>query len=96
MAFYGVATHLRGVAGAERDGNAQPGPGLGISCVISLDVKAIGLQVRHPVLAAAAAWVFPDFDRTPGLRRQMRGQPGRCQGGHGMHNHSSLHHQISF
>ena len=63
-----------------------------VAAVMHADLKAVGLQVADPVLAAAAVRVFPDLHFWPGLRHQVRRQ-GRSasEAGEGLQKKSSVH-----
>mmetsp|Transcript_60025 Transcript_60025/g.142041 ORF Transcript_60025/g.142041 Transcript_60025/m.142041 type:complete len:251 (+) Transcript_60025:448-1200(+) len=81
MAFDRVAAHLGGVAGPVGHRHAQARPRIGVAGVVRADLEAIGLEMPHPVLAAAAGRTLPHHHQRPAaLRRDHRRQ--QLQDGH--------------
>ena len=63
MAFDHIASHQRRMTGTQLWRQPQLGAHGIVAAVVDLYGKAIGLQMINPVLAAAAAGVFPDLNR---------------------------------
>ena len=63
------------MAGAELGRHAQAGAHRrGVVHILAADHEAIGLQMRHPLLAAAAIRRFVDGNVQGGLRQRHAGQ----------------------
>ena len=86
MAFHHVAADQCGVARAQLGRQPQFASHGMIATMVNLDAKAVGFHVGDPVLAAAAAGVFPDFYRNA----VRRGRPGGAEGGAGCGGHGDV------
>jgi len=91
MALDGITTDHSGMARAQRVRHAKPLSGLRIADVMDLHLKVAGLQVRNPLLAAAAVRVFPNFDLRTRLGQCPRGDGRYGKASVGLKNMTSLH-----